>query len=367
MRAIAALVSFLIAIPATASEEAARLAREASEALGAASVKLEAAEGARDRIAALTETIRAYETGLSALREGLRRAALSEREVEARLSAEDAELAELLVLLQTVTRAGEGRALFHPGGAVETIHAGLLASALVPALTERTAVLERDLADLEALRTVREAGIATLEDALEDVRTARLSLSRAISERTDLPEPEATDEAAIEALINSSETLAAFADSLVLSDETGRGERETWSPPVLGELVRTFDEADAGGVRRPGWMIGTKPEALVTAPADATVRFSGDMDESGPVIILETEPGTLAILTGHGRSFVHRDEIVSEGDPIALMGGGGPPAQENLIENALLGGQSRDETLYIEIRQGQAPVDPSTFFSPKQR
>jgi hypothetical protein len=39
------------------------------------------AEGARDRVEALTETVRAYEQGLLALREGVRQAALRERAI----------------------------------------------------------------------------------------------------------------------------------------------------------------------------------------------------------------------------------------------------------------------------------------------
>ena len=363
---LAAIAFIALAGLARAGDEAGRLAIEASEALGRAAEALADAEGASDRIAALTDTIRAYEAGLAAMREGLRQAALSERDVSARLVGQDAELGELLALLQKVTRAGQARSALHPGGAVQTVRAGILGAALVPALEERSDALERDLQDIVALRTVQEAGIKTLSSGLEQVRDARFQLSKAISERTDLPQPAATDEAAMEALINSAETLSGFADSLVTSGDAGSGEDRGWSMPVAGDIIRTFDEADEAGVRRPGWLIGTVAEALVTAPADATVRFADSMPSNGPVIILETSPGRLVILTGQATNFVRRTQIVSEGEPIALMGGREASAQENLIETSLLGGQPRDETLYIEIRQGQAPVDPAAFLRPSQ-
>jgi septal ring factor EnvC (AmiA/AmiB activator) len=351
---------------ALAEGDAGRRATEASEALGRAAESLAAAGSASDRIAALTETIRAYEAGLAAMREGLREAALNERDAAARLAAQDAELGELLALLQKVTRAGQARSVLHPGGAVQTVRAGILGSALVPALEERSAALESDFRDLVALRTVQEAGIDTLTEGLDQVREARLMLSQAISERTDLPPPAATDEAAMQALINSSETLAGFADSLASTGDTEADSGAAWSMPVAGRLLRAFDEADAAGVRRPGWVIGTAAEALVTAQEDATVRFSGDLPGHGPVVILETDPGRLVILAGQARNFVRRAQIVAQGEPIALMGAGEPAAQENLIESSLLGGQPRDETLYIEIRQGQAPVDPAAFLRPSQ-
>lgn len=349
---------------ALAEDDAATLARAASDDLGQAAVLLSEAEGATDRIAALTQTIRAYEAGLSAMREGLRRVVLSERELEARLGGEDAELQRLLALLQEVSVAGDARSVFHPGGAVETVRAGVLASSMVPALRERTATLENELADLRSLRIVREAGLATLNRSLEQLREARLALSQAISERTDLPDSLATDDAAMEALINSSETLAAFADSLATSDEPSVDAGGDWTLPVEGERSSDFNETDAAGVVRPGWTIATGSEALVTAPAAASVRFSGSMAEQGPVVILEPAPGTLMILSGFGQSFVVRDQIVAKGEPIALMEAATGVAQENLNETSLLGGQSSDETLYIEVRRGQAPVDPAAFFRP---
>ena len=48
-------------------------------------------------------------------------------------------------------------------------------------------------------------------------------------------------------------------------------------------------------------------------------------------------------------------------EEIALMAGEAGHAQENLNDYSLGGGQSRAETLYMEIRQGQSPVDPATF------
>jgi septal ring factor EnvC (AmiA/AmiB activator) len=170
----------------------------------------------------------------------------------------------------------------------------------------------------------------------------------------------------MEALINSAETLAGFADSLVTSGDAGSGADRGWSMPVAGDIIRTFDEADEAGVRRPGWLIGTVAEALVTAPADATVRFADSMPSNGPVIILETSPGRLVILTGQATNFVRRTQIVSEGEPIALMGGREASAQENLIETSLLGGRRIIKKKNIEIRQGQAPVDPAAFLRPSQ-
>lgn len=348
------------------AQDAGRLqAQDAANALAQAATMLSEAEKSSDRIAALTDTIRAYEAGLSALRHGLRDVALSERGLQARLADEDGELADLLVLLESMSKAGRSGAVLHPGGAVQNVRAGVLTAALVPALDERSKRLRSDLQELSALRAIQESGMQTLSDGLKQVRQARTSLSEAVSERTDLPAPLATDEAAMQALINSAETLSALADSLS-SGEAQTAPLDAWSLPVLGEVLRGFQEPDAAGVARPGWMIGTAPEALVTAPADSTVRFSGNLSEATPATILETAPGQLVILTGYDLGFVVQGQIVSAGEPIALMGGRHAAAQENLNETILLSGQTRAETLYMEVRQGQAPVDPAAFLRPSQ-
>ena len=355
------ILAVVTVLPLGANPDPGKLARDAALALDSAAESLASAETGRNRIAALTETIRAYETGLSAMRASLRETVARREALEERLSGRDAELGDHLVLLQRVSRAGQVQSLVHSGSALDGVRAGLLTSAMIPALKERSDALARDLEDLEALRLLQHSGIDTLTEGYDEVRGARELLSAAISERTDLAETVATDEAIIQALINSTETLAAFADSLTSENGDRPRHEELWQFPVIGQVDREFNEPDSAGVRRPGWTIATEPTALVTSPANATCRFAGEMPGHGIVVILEAAPGNLVILTGLGTAFVKRGQIVSKGEPIALMAGEADPTQENLNEYSLDGGHSRAETLYMEVRQGQSPVDPATF------
>ena len=363
-RAFASLVALCLTALPVWPDGGSDLAREASVLLLKAGEQLDAADTASDRIAALTATVRAYETGLSAMREGMRRAALRERELTEKLAAEDGEISSLLVLLETASRQTQNRALLHPGTAIQTIRAGTLAAMLVPALHQEAALLDDDLTELGALIDVQQAGFALLEESRTAVSEARLALAEAIADRTDLPPRLATDDAAMEALINSADTLSAFADSLIPDAPavTG-GPGRPWPMPVKGELLQGFNEADASGRRRPGWVIATNAEALVTAPSDATVRFSGKIPGQGTVAILEPKGGSLMILAGLGRSFVQQGQIVAKNEPIGFMGGKEPPTQENLIENSDKSSLFGVETLYMEIREEQAPVDPADLLT----
>jgi hypothetical protein len=66
----------LMALPLAAQTDPAEAARAAARQIEAAALSLQEAESARDRVRALTETVQAYEAGLAAMRDGLRRAAL---------------------------------------------------------------------------------------------------------------------------------------------------------------------------------------------------------------------------------------------------------------------------------------------------
>lgn len=357
----AAIFAVALVAPSASVGEASRTALEAADMLAAAAVQLDQAEGRSDRIAALTATVRAYEAGLSAMREGLRRAALQERALTERLGAEDRDLGQLLALLQTVSRRTGTEVLVHPGNAADTIRAGTLTASLVPSLQESASELAADLDELKTLIAVQAAGSASLEAGLEDVRRARTALADAISNRTDLPPRLATDEAAMQALINSTETLAGFADSLIPEDTEADLSNRGWDLPVKGRVLRGFNESDAAGVRRPGLVIITDAEALVTAPLDATVRFSGEVPGQGTVAILEPEAGSLVILAGMKTSFVRLGEIVSAKAPIGLMGGKQTSKQKKLNGSLQESGQLGQETLYMEVRQGRAPVDPAAL------
>ena len=84
---------------AAASSDPAELARLAMGRLNAAHLALSKARRASDRVAALSETIRAFEDGLDALREGLRRASLREAAIRQQFQAESENLSRFLGVL----------------------------------------------------------------------------------------------------------------------------------------------------------------------------------------------------------------------------------------------------------------------------
>ena len=111
-------------------------AQRAAQLLERAALAMAEAEDARDRVDALTETIRAYEDGLAALREGMRRAAIREQSITVVFEAEQERLGRLLGVLQSMQAAPAPLLLIHPNGPVGTARSGMIVSDITPAVAE---------------------------------------------------------------------------------------------------------------------------------------------------------------------------------------------------------------------------------------
>ncbi|WP_085790795.1 murein hydrolase activator EnvC family protein [Roseivivax jejudonensis] len=365
-RAIAAALIGLCGLAGPAAAQApGEAARAAAEAIAAAQARLEAAEGARDRVAALTATVRAFEAGLAGIRDGLRAASLREAELSARLDARETEVAQLLGVLQSLGASEAPQRLLHPDGPLGAARSGMLVASVTPALAQRAQVLRRDLEDVATIRALQQEAEATLREGLAGVQAARADLSRAIADRTDLPRRFTEDPVKTALLIAASETLDSFAAGLseIPAGPEGRstgdiGDRKGALPlPVSGTVLRGAGEADAAGVARPGIVVATQPQALVTVPVPATLRYRGPLLDYGLVSILEPQPDLLFVFAGLGTVFGEIGQVLPAGAPVGLMSGRPPsPSGDGALSPA-------SETLYIEVREGAGPVDPLTWFA----
>nr|WP_245888552.1 peptidoglycan DD-metalloendopeptidase family protein [Donghicola tyrosinivorans] len=369
LRAVCLALSF--AAPAMAQDDPAAAALAAKEQLQAAHAALDAASGSQDRVEALTRTVQAYEAGLQAMRNGLRRAAIRETALRESLDAKRDEVSALLGTLQTIGRAPAPMMLMHPSGPTGTARAGMILSDISPAVQSEVNVLSAQLDEVRTLRALQQTAAETLRDGLQGVQEARTELSKAISDRVDLPRRFSADPVKEALLIASAETLEGFAGGLseIVVDDIPEGEgalqpfvgpeKGDLPLPVQGTILRMPGEADAAGIPRPGIIIATEPGALVTNPSAATVRYAGPLLDYGNVIILEPEPDILFVLAGMEQVYGEVGQVLPAGDPVGLMGGE-RPAQDAVATQT--GASQSSETLYLEIREGQQPVDPAEWF-----
>lgn len=347
-------------------------AQRAAQMLDAAATSLVEADGARDRVEALTETVRAYEEGLLALREGIRRAAQREQTILVVFEAERDRLARLLGVLQTMERAPAPLLMLHPSGPVGTARSGMILSDVSPAIASEAARLQAQLEEIALLRALQDSALEQLSAGLIGAQDARSQLSQAIADRRVLPDRFELNTDAMLQLMESVDSLDSFAESLraqpAETDLSGfdlpdfTDAQGTLPLPVLGRVLRGFNEEDAAGITRPGLVLATQAQAMVTTPWPATVRYAGPLLDYGTVVILEPDGDYLLVLAGLADVFVRAGEVLPPTAPIGLMGGAPETSDNVIVTNAQGGGGDLSETLYIELREANVPVDPTEWF-----
>ncbi|CUI34991.1 murein hydrolase activator EnvC family protein [Cognatishimia activa] len=356
---------------AHAEIDAASAARAAAEKLESASLSLAKAKSSRNQVKALTQTIQAYEEGLASLREGLRRAAIRESQLDQQLKSKEGEIARLLGVLQAVGRTQSPTMLLHPEGPEGTVRAGMILADVTPAMDGEAAKLRDLLIEVRILRELQQGAADTLGEGLSGAQDARIALAKAISDRTDLPKRFTEDPVQTALLIASTETLEGFASGLTEMSPEPEGisplpdisHRKGSLPlPVQAEVLRRPGEADAAGLVRPGLVLATRPNALVTSPAAATIRYRGPLLDFGNVMVLEPQPGLLFVIAGLHTVYGEVGQVVASGAPVGLMGGNDPTTDAILSQSSEGTGQDRTETLYIEVRQGKTPINPEDWF-----
>ncbi|MBC2836269.1 murein hydrolase activator EnvC family protein [Paragemmobacter straminiformis] len=360
-----ALFLMLMAQPAFA-QSVAEQAGEAAADLQRAVAALQKAEGAKDRVKALTQTIRAYEDGLGVLREALRQASLRETALNLQFDAQRDRISQLVGVLSQLESEPGPLLLLHPSGPLGTVRSGMMLADVTPAMQAEAMRLKGELEELRDLRDLQLAAGETLANGLTQAQAARSALSQAISDRTELPKGFAEDPAALRGLLESADTLDAFASGLAPAEDdenyfiTAKGRLPL---PALGTVLLRPNEADANGVARPGLTLATRPRALVTAPWPSTIRYRGPLLDYGNVIILEPGGGYLLVIAGMETVYGEVGEVVDAGAPLGLMGGADPELADLLSVSQEGGGAAETETLYMEVRQGAEPVDPSEWFA----
>jgi septal ring factor EnvC (AmiA/AmiB activator) len=343
-------------------------ALEAGQMLADAQQSLRAADTANDRVAALTETVRAYEFGLIAMRDGLRQAEVRKLAVENHLNAKRAEVAQLLGVLQSIGQAPGPLLLLHPNGPMGTARSGMITADITPALNAEALELRAELEELSILNKLQQNAAGTLTEGLDGAQTARSALSEAIAQRDNLPRRFEDDPVQTALLLASTETLDAFAsgltDAFSLEDNVvySTNVKGALDMPMRGTIIRGFEVNDAEGNKRPGLTIAGRPRALVTSPTPATILFVGPLLDYGNVVILEPAPDVLFVLSGLAEIYGRAGQVIPEAFPIGLLGGEQPEVDAILTESDRGTGNISTQTLYLEVREGQTPVDPTTWF-----
>ncbi|MFD2440306.1 murein hydrolase activator EnvC family protein [Paracoccus kondratievae] len=170
-------------------------------------------------------------------------------------------------------KSPETMLLLHPAGPESSARAGMILSSVAPGLEAEARSMQQKLEEIRTVRAIQLSAANTLAQGLGQVQEARRLLASAVTDRSNLPVRFGEDPKELTALVQSADTLEAFASGIVgMEQDVGapmadfEGAQGSLPLPVLGRVLHRYDEPDAAGVRRPGLVIATAPAALVTTP-----------------------------------------------------------------------------------------------------
>ncbi|MBB5516797.1 septal ring factor EnvC (AmiA/AmiB activator) [Rubricella aquisinus] len=344
-----------------------RDAERATAIMAGAEADLVAARDAQNQLAAYAKAVQGYELALSVARGSARQIALARVDAEQRFAAQRDQVAKLLGGLHRVERAPVPLLMIHPSGPAGAVRAGQLMSGLVPILQQEATTLRTEADYLVTLQEDQAAVEALLSDGLAGVRAARASLNDALARRNTARVT--VDRLVLEGLRDGSATLQAFARALARQAPPASARFESAEGalplPAEGRILRAFGTPDAAGIVRPGLILETGAVSLVTAPMDATLRYSGPFLDYDQIAILEPEAGWLLILAGLTEVSRETGEVILAGEPLGTLASGPTTRKDDafLVENTGQGATVGTNTLYIELRRDGVPIDPAPWFA----
>lgn len=346
--ALVLLMVLLAAAPAAAQDP--------GEALREAEAQLASAQGSLEQRRALSAAIRAYESAMQALREDIGRVSARVRARDRALSAERADLSRTMAALARLGRVAEPMVLAGADRPEDGVRALMLLEGAAGMARARVIRLEDERAALAAMRAQQAALLDGMEAKHARLAEMRQTLIARIEEHRAAvgPVPDIGEDAA---------NLAALAIALdsSLPDKGAAPPASALPVPVPGRLLRAFGAPGPAGIARPGIAVEAAAGALVTSPAAASVRFTGQLDGYGQVIILEPSESLLLVIAGLGPILVRAGESVATGAALAFLPGA-EAHEEFSSAGPVETGKSPAKTIYMEVRRDQRPVDPLLWF-----
>lgn len=315
-------------------------------------------------------------------------------------------LANVLAALQRMGRNPPPALLVTPDDALASVRCAILLGAVVPGIRQETETLTADLKALSGIQKNITGERTSLMTAMTSSVEEEKRLELLIAEQEKLREQSAQELAAernkaaelagqatsLAGLIGSLETeiasvRRAVENARILEEERARLTeeqreaarelarsavpdknriapayefselRERLALPVAGTVLRHFGEEDGTNHPLQGMVVETSGGALVTAPADGWIVFSGKFRSYGEMVILNPGNGYHIVIAGMERASVQQGQFVVAGEPLAVMG------EKRVASATALALETNRPTLYIEFRKDGKSIDSRPWWA----
>lgn len=359
----------------------------------------------REELIASAARRRDFETKISASEQSLAKLSIRQDQVKASLLSKRDTLAEVLAALQRMGRNPPPALLVSPEDALASVRSAILLGAVVPGLRVEAEQLVKSLKEFTDVKTAvaqeKERLAVMMTGSLEEEKRLDLLLTEnqmknnqsiaALETEKKHAEELAAKATSLESLVLSLESeiasvrdansrvkqeqqrLAALPqaekDKIRADNEAGTPDKNRITPaypfstlksklklPVAGEIAKNFGDPDGTGHFLKGVLVTTRPEALVTAPADGIIVYAGEFRSYGKMVILDAGEGHHIVMTGLDNIRTRQGTFVFSGEPIASMGA------KRVASSAALALETERPTLYIEFRKDGVPIDSKSWW-----
>ena len=139
--------------------------------------------------------------------------------------------------------------------------------------------------------------------------------------------------------------------------------------PTAGPVVRSFGTPDGFGSTEKGFTLMPPPGAIISAPSDGWVAFSGAYRSYGQVLILNAGNGYHMLLIGVDHVLVDVGQFVLAGEPIAVMASSLYAVTTPNQDGSATDGSPKSDLppkgrgLYIELRKDGQPIDSGPWWA----
>jgi len=279
---------------------------------------------------------------------------VQETELAVRVGANRNRLSHLLGALQMYSRNPPPALFVHPQDAKDAVRAAILIRAVTPELEKRARLYAAEVDQSRRLRRDVAAGSAELFTAESAVADQKSKLEAAIAEKTELERQLASGvliaDRQIADIAGRAQTLSKLLGGLPAPAANASLKPAKLRAPTAGAPTSRFGQKNVEGARSEGWTWRPPAGSNVGAPAAGLIEFAGPLYGWGQVLIMRLPGEYHVVLAGLGEVTVKPGQSVAEGQPVGRMA--------NNAQGEVGSGLAE---LYLEVRNGNRPVDPAQF------
>ncbi len=349
----------------------------------------------RTELSAAAAAAQAHEAAISSLEADLQELAAENKEKIEALNERKDQLGNTLAALQRLSLRPAAALIVSPGDPNDVIRSGLLIRTALPQIEVQTKILKSQLDEIAALRReitakreeLQVASVALGREqerlgeltaaknrALKQTESARKSAEKRIAKLVG----EAKSLEELLARLNRSATAVPQPkpqpgdaqpvppDNLIATPAlppitTARGQL---TPPAQGSVVKKFGARTDTGGKTHGVTWKTRPAAVVVAPWEGRVVFSGEFRSFGRILIIDHGEGYHSLIAGLERLDAQINQWVLAGEPVGVAGGeavNNTLKGESRAAKGQAGGavrQTGGTTVYVELRRDGQPINP---------